>query len=143
MNVVARRPFDLNIEEVLEHWHVPEALRQLIAYALDEHALTGTREPEIVEMTPGNWRIRDWGRGLRYEHFTQQLRSRERFLGTLLHEIGHAFTAAPDIDPSSRKALPSCWAPRQRLHWRPLANWMHRRDCAKQSAIGVAHRRTV
>lgn len=72
MNVVARRPFDLNIEEVLEHWHVPEALRELIANALDEHALTGTREPEIVEMRPGHWRIRDWGRGLRYEHFTQK-----------------------------------------------------------------------
>ena len=27
-----------------------------------------------------------------------QLGSRERFLGTLLHEVGHALTAAPDVD---------------------------------------------
>jgi hypothetical protein len=68
----AARPFDLNIEEVLEHWGVAEALRELIANALDEQALTSTAEPEIVELGPGRWRIRDWGRGLRYEHFTQK-----------------------------------------------------------------------
>jgi hypothetical protein len=72
VNLATRKPFDLNIEEVLEHWHAPEALRELIANALDEHALTQSREPEIEELTPGQWRIRDWGRGLRHEHFTQK-----------------------------------------------------------------------
>ena len=33
------RPFDLNIEEVLEHWDGREALRKLIANALDERQL--------------------------------------------------------------------------------------------------------
>jgi hypothetical protein len=72
VSVTTGRPFDLNIEEVLEHWDVPEALRELIANALDEQALTGTREPEILEIAPGKWRVRDWGRGLRHEHFTQK-----------------------------------------------------------------------
>jgi hypothetical protein len=37
--------FDLNIEKVLEHWTIPFAIRELIANALDEQALTGTLGP--------------------------------------------------------------------------------------------------
>ncbi len=65
------REFDLNIERVLENWTVAHALREVIANALDEQALTGTREPEIFQHAEGRWHIRDWGRGLRYEHLTQ------------------------------------------------------------------------
>lgn len=65
------REFDLNIEQVLEHWTVVFALREIIANALDEHALTKTREPQIIKDDSGSWHIRDFGRGLKYEHFTQ------------------------------------------------------------------------
>jgi hypothetical protein len=65
------REFDLNIERVLENWTVAHALREVIANALDEQALTRTREPEIFRDAGGRWHIRDWGRGLRYEHLTQ------------------------------------------------------------------------
>jgi len=41
------REFDLNIERVLENWTVAHALREVIANALDEQALTGSREPQI------------------------------------------------------------------------------------------------
>src|SRR4051812_6844192 len=68
---VDTRYFDLNIQRVLEHWTVSEALREVIANALDEHALTGTREPQIFADADGAWHVRDFGRGLRYEHFTQ------------------------------------------------------------------------
>lgn len=68
---MTRRFFDLNIQRVLEHWTVSEALREIIANALDEQALTNTVEPEIVEDATGQWHVRDYGRGLRYEHFTQ------------------------------------------------------------------------
>src|SRR5947208_9238648 len=68
---MSRRYFDLNIQRVLEHWTVSEALREVIANALDEQALTGTAEPEIFEDADGTWHVRDFGRGLRYEHFTQ------------------------------------------------------------------------
>ena len=65
------REFDLNIERVLENWTVAHALREVIANALDEQALTGTREPQIFRDAEGRWHIRDWGRGLHYEHLTQ------------------------------------------------------------------------
>jgi hypothetical protein len=65
------REFDLNIERVLENWTVGHAIRELIANALDEAALTGTAEPEISKDADGRWHIRDHGRGLRYEHLTQ------------------------------------------------------------------------
>ena len=65
------REFDLNIERVLENWTVAHALREVIANALDEQALTGTAEPAIFEDEAGRWHVKDWGRGLRYEHLTQ------------------------------------------------------------------------
>src|SRR5580693_2257636 len=65
------REFDLNIERMLENWTVAYALREVIANALDEQALTGTSEPQISRDAGGRWHIRDWGRGLRYEHLTQ------------------------------------------------------------------------
>jgi hypothetical protein len=51
---------------------VSEALREIIANALDEQALTKTAEPEILESRAGRWHVRDFGRGLRYEHLTQK-----------------------------------------------------------------------
>lgn len=64
------RLFDLNIERILEAWDNSHAVRELIANALDEQTLSGTREVEITKEGAA-WLIRDWGRGLRYEHFTQ------------------------------------------------------------------------
>ncbi len=63
--------FDLNVERVLEHWKVEHGLRELIANALDEAALTGTTDPLIEKAPDGCWHVRDFGRGLRYEHLTQ------------------------------------------------------------------------
>jgi len=65
------RKFDLNMEEVLEAWGVADATREVIANALDEQALTETSEVEIYEDDQGRWHIRDYGRGLRHEHLTQ------------------------------------------------------------------------
>ena len=62
--------FDLNVEKILDHWGVPEAIREVIANALDEQALTGTAEPQIVKRRDG-WHVTDFGRGLRYQHLTQ------------------------------------------------------------------------
>jgi hypothetical protein len=72
------REFDLNIERVLENWTVAHALREVIANALDEQALTGTGEPRIFQDAEDRWHIRDWGRGLRYEHLTQN-ENKEKF----------------------------------------------------------------
>jgi hypothetical protein len=62
--------FDLNIEEVLENWEISHALREIISNALDEQVLTGTADVEIAKDGAGRWVIRDYGRGLKIEHFT-------------------------------------------------------------------------
>lgn len=66
------RKFDLNIEKILENWEAYHAIREVIANAIDEQILTGTRDVQIFEDSDGKWHIRDFGRGLRYEHLTQK-----------------------------------------------------------------------
>ena len=63
------RLFDLNIEEVLEAWEVSHAIREVISNALDEQALSGTKDIEIAKLD-GDWVVRDFGRGLKIDHFT-------------------------------------------------------------------------
>lgn len=65
------RLFDLNIEKILEAWESAHAIRELIANAIDEQQLSDTRDIEVLKAEDGSWIIRDYGRGLRYEHFTQ------------------------------------------------------------------------
>jgi hypothetical protein len=67
-----QQAFDLTIEKVLEHWPVAFAVRELIANALDETAITGCADPDITKTTDGDWLIRDYGRGLRHRHLTQK-----------------------------------------------------------------------
>ena len=69
--MMTAKKFDLNIERVLEDWGVRHALREVIANALDEQILTKTPDVEIRKDKAGRWHIRDYGRGLRYEHLTQ------------------------------------------------------------------------
>jgi hypothetical protein len=65
------KKFDLNIEKILENWDLKHAVREIIANAIDESKLSNTPEIEIFKDANGIWNIRDYGRGLRYEHFTQ------------------------------------------------------------------------
>ncbi len=65
-------PFDLNVEKVLEDWEPHHAIREVIANALDEQALSGTRDIRIYKDRQNRWHIRDYGRGLRYQHLTQK-----------------------------------------------------------------------
>ncbi len=69
MNAI--RYFDLNIEQILEGWEVRHALREIVANALDEQILSTTANVEIECDAGQSWHIRDWGRGIRYEHLTQ------------------------------------------------------------------------
>lgn len=65
------KKFDLNIEKVLEDWEVYNALREVIANAIDEQALTNTNDICIYKNEQNRWCVRDFGRGLKYEHLTQ------------------------------------------------------------------------
>jgi hypothetical protein len=67
-----RKAFDLNIEKILEDWEIYHALREVIANAIDEQFLTNTAEMQIKKGSGNNWIIRDFGRGLKYEHLTQK-----------------------------------------------------------------------
>ena len=70
MDDTSPRQFDLNVETVLDDWEVYHAIREVIANALDEQVLTGTKD---IEITGGgaHFEIRDYGRGIRYAHLTQ------------------------------------------------------------------------
>jgi hypothetical protein len=61
----------LNIEKILEGWEVKHAIREVIANALDEQVLSNTQDITISADGLGNWHIRDFGRGIRYENLTQ------------------------------------------------------------------------
>jgi hypothetical protein len=65
------RFFDLNIERFLDAWRISDAIRELIANALDEQFLSQSAEVKIYKDSDGAWHVRDFGRGLRYEHLTQ------------------------------------------------------------------------
>lgn len=64
------KKFDLNIEKILENWDTSHAIREIIANALDEQLLTKTNEVEIYKQDD-SWLIRDFGRGIKYVHLTQ------------------------------------------------------------------------
>jgi len=66
------KKFDLNIEKILEDWEVYNAIREIIANAMDEGLLTGKDKLDIFKDKESKWHIRDYGRGLRYEHLTQK-----------------------------------------------------------------------
>lgn len=66
------KKFDLNIEKILENWDLSHAVREIIANAIDEQKLTDTPEIKIYKDEFGKWHIRDFGRGIRYDHFTQK-----------------------------------------------------------------------
>jgi len=64
------KKFDLNIDRMLENWDGFHAIREIIANGLDEQILSGTKEIAITRIGEDQWSIRDFGRGLRHEHFT-------------------------------------------------------------------------
>ena len=84
----SEQAFDLNIEEVLEHWTIAFAIRELIANALDEQVLTRTSEPQIIKDDQQRWHIADSGRGLRYEHLTQKEDAEKRKHHAVIGQFG-------------------------------------------------------
>jgi hypothetical protein len=69
--MTTERLFDLNIDRFLEHWGPAEAVRELIANALDEQVLSATEDVRVAPTGTRTWVIRDYGRGIRPEHLTQ------------------------------------------------------------------------
>lgn len=82
------KKFDLNIEKILENWDVKHAVRELIANALDEQLLTGCSEVLIFKDVNQIWHIRDFGRGIRYEHFTQKENDEKLIASGIIGKFG-------------------------------------------------------
>lgn len=87
-NRVEPKPFDLNIEKILEDWEIYHAIREVIANAIDEQQLTGTSEIQITKDRDGNWHIRDFGRGLKYEHLTQKENAEKQLNPNIIGKFG-------------------------------------------------------
>lgn len=79
--------FDLNIEQVLENWSVSDALREIIANALDEQILSHTAPIEITKQGDV-WHIKDYGRGIQYIHFTQNENDEKNASDKLIGKFG-------------------------------------------------------
>ena len=62
--------FDLNIKKILKEWKVADALREIIANAIDEKIITKTKAPKIYKEN-NQWIIEDYGRGLKISDFLQ------------------------------------------------------------------------
>ncbi len=82
------RAFDLNVGTVLEHWTPEFALREIIANALDESILTDTQTPTISQDADAWWHIRDFGRGLRHVHLTQDESPEKRHDKRMIGQFG-------------------------------------------------------
>lgn len=81
--------FDLNVEKVLEHWSPAHAFREAIANALDEHIIIRHHQlPEIAKDDCGVWHLRDRGRGLRYQHLTQNESDEKRSHDGVVGQFG-------------------------------------------------------
>jgi hypothetical protein len=70
--------FDLNSQKTMTHWGIPEALREIIANALDETTIAQSQEVTITELEHQKWSIRDFGRGLTKDHLAQNMSSEKR-----------------------------------------------------------------
>ena len=80
--------FDLNIKKVLENWSIADALREIIANALDETVLTKSPEIKIYKDSDKVWHIRDYGRGLQYVHLTQNENKEKLECNELIGKFG-------------------------------------------------------
>ncbi len=87
-NKIEPAAFDLNIEKILEDWEIYHALREVIANALDEQQVTQTNEIQITKDKEGRWHIRDYGRGLKYEHLTQKENPEKQLNPNLIGKFG-------------------------------------------------------
>ena len=82
------KKFDLNIEKVLEDWEIYHAVREVVANALDEQILSQSKDIEIFEDAQKYWHIRDYGRGLNYEHLTQKENEEKIYHPNLIGKFG-------------------------------------------------------
>jgi len=83
-----QKEFDLNIEEILVDWQPYHAVREIISNALDEKVLSKSKEIKIFKDEKGSWHVRDFGRGVRREHLTQNENQEKLGCDNLIGKFG-------------------------------------------------------
>ena len=86
--MTGRKKFDLNIEEILENWDISDGIREIISNALDEQKITNSKIVEIFKSANTTWHIRDYGRGIKYEHLTQKENEEKKNHPNLIGKFG-------------------------------------------------------
>jgi hypothetical protein len=95
------RAFDLNIEKVLESWSVSHALREMLANALDERALSDTAPIEIKDINGGPIQTlaefaQQWAASIEYRFVApEDLSSDEQRIYALWRQIVELFGGRP------------------------------------------------
>lgn len=82
------RKFDLNIEKILDNWEIYHAIREIISNALDEMVLTQTPMINIYKDSNELWHIKDFGRGLKYQHLTQNENEEKKTCKDVIGKFG-------------------------------------------------------
>ncbi|WP_230628517.1 ATP-binding protein [Sphingomonas sp. Leaf37] len=84
------RLFDLNINKIFEASESTHAIRELIVNAIDKRKLSATGDIAVFKADDGSWTVRDYGRGLHFEHFTtigqkrsNKISSSDRWIGAI------------------------------------------------------------
>ena len=81
--------FDLNIQNILNDWTVSDAIREIIANAIDEAILTNTNQPMIsYDQNNKILVISDFGRGISIEKFTQNENSEKTNCNQMIGKFG-------------------------------------------------------
>jgi hypothetical protein len=84
-----QRYFDLNTDKILSDWTAEHALRELFSNAIDETELSQTSKPLDLSLSEDRVLIlRDYGRGLREQHFVQHEDGDKRGNGKMIGKFG-------------------------------------------------------
>ena len=82
------KKFDLNIDKILDNWEVEHAIREIIANAIDEQKITGSQNIIIEKLSYNSWSIKDFGRGIKYEHFVQNENAEKQNASGIIGKFG-------------------------------------------------------
>jgi hypothetical protein len=77
------------LKKILDNWNTKHAIREIIANALDEQILTNSGEIQILRgVNDNSWIIKDFGRGLKYDHFTQKENDEKLSANNMIGKFG-------------------------------------------------------
>ncbi len=106
MNNEENNIFDLNIKDILSDWNVWDALRELIANAIDESVITKTKFP-IIDWNKESkiLTIEDFGRGLNSNDFIQNENNEKKQTKGIIGKFGIGLKDAIAVLTNNKKSV--------------------------------------